>query len=50
MSNKTINIPTNTNFEQTMVDFSINWLSKVFHQANFGLGFKEIEIDFEQVL
>ena len=50
MSNKTINIPNNTNFEQTMVDFSINWLSKVFHQANFGLGFKEIEIDFEQVL
>ena len=44
------NISTNTNFEQIMVDFSINWLCKVFHQANFGLGFKEFGIDFEQAL
>ena len=50
LSNKTVNISTNTNFEQVMVDFSINWLYKVFHQANFRLGFEEIEIDFEQVL
>ena len=50
LSNKTINISTNTNFQQIMVDFSINWLCKVFHQANFGLGFEEIGIDFEQVL
>ena len=48
--NTTINISTNTSFEQIMVDFSINWLYKVFHLANFGLGFKEIEIDFEQAL
>ena len=50
LSNTTINISTNTNFEQIMVDFSINWLCKLFHQANFGLSFEEIEIDFEQLL
>ena len=50
LSNTIINISTNTNFEQIMVDFSINWLCKVFHQANFGLGFKEFGIDFEQAL
>ena len=50
LSNTIINISTNTNFEQIMVDFSINWLYKVFHQPNFGLGFKEIGIDFEQAL
>ena len=33
-----------------MVDFSINWLRKVSRQKNFKLGFKEVEIDFEQVL
>ena len=47
LSNTTINISTNTNFEQIMVNFSINWLCKIFHQANFGFGFKEIGIDFE---
>ena len=50
LSNTTINISTNTNFEQIMVHFSINGLCKVFHQANFGLGFKEIGIGFGQVL
>ena len=50
LSNTAINISTNTNFEQTMVDFIINWLCKVFHQVSFGLGFKEIRIDFEQIL
>ena len=33
-----------------MVDFSINWLRKVSRQKNFKLDFKEVEIDFEQVL
>ena len=50
LSNTTINISTNTNFEQIMLEFSINWLCKVFHQENFGFGFKEIGIDFGQVL
>ena len=50
LSNMTINISTDKNFGQIMVDFSINWLCKVFHKANFGLGFEEIGIDFEQVL
>ena len=50
LSNTIINISTNTNFEQIMVDFSINWLYKLFHKTNFGLGFKEIGIDFEQAL
>ena len=44
------NISTNTNFEQIMFEISINWLCKVFHQASSGFGFKEIGIDFEQVL
>ena len=48
--NTMINISTNTNFEQIMVDLTINWLCKVFHHANFGLGFEEIGIDFEQVV
>ena len=46
----TLNISTNTNFEQIMVDFMVNWLCKVFHQENFGLGFEETGIDFEQAL
>ena len=50
LSNATINISTNRNFEQIMVDFCVNWLCKIFHLENFGLSFKEIEIDFEQVL
>ena len=49
VSKTTINISTNINFEQIMVDFSINCLCKVFHQANFEFDFKEIGIDFEQV-
>ena len=44
LSNATINIPTNKNFEQIIV------VLKVFHQAKSGLGFEEIGIDFEQVL
>ena len=47
LSNTTIKISTNTNFEQIMVDFNINWHCKVFHQTNFGLGFKGTGIDFE---
>ena len=35
-----INISTNTTFEQTMVDFSVNWLYKVFHQANIWFSFE----------
>ena len=50
LTNTTINIFANTNYEQVMADFSINLLCKVFHQVNFGLGFQEIGIDFEQVL
>ena len=50
LSNTTINISANRTFEQVMIDFTINWLHKVFHQANFGFGFEEVEIDFEQVL
>ena len=50
LTNTTINIFANTNYEQVMADFSINFLCKVFHQVNFGLGFQEIGIDFEQVL
>ena len=45
-----INILAKTTFEQIMVNFSIKWLYKVFHQVNFGFGFEEVEIDFEQVL
>ena len=50
LSNTTTNISTSINFEKNMVDFSIIWLCKLFCQANFGLGFKEIGIDFEQAL
>ena len=46
LSNTMINISTDTNFEQIMVEFSINWLCKVFHQADFGLGFEKIVIEF----
>ena len=45
-----INISTDTDFEQIMVDFSINWLCKVFHQTDFGHSFEEIGINFERVL
>ena len=47
LSNTTIKISTNTNFEQIMVDFNINWICKVFHQTIFGLGFEGTGIDFE---
>ena len=50
LSNTTTNISTSINFEKNMVDFSIIWLCKLFCQANFGIGFKEIGIDFEQAL
>ena len=35
-----INISANTTFEQTMVDFSVNWLYKAFHQANIWFCFE----------
>ena len=41
LSNTTINISAITTFKQIMVDFSINFLHKVFdfHQANFRCDF-----------
>ena len=50
LSNTTINIFAKTTFEQIMVNFSINWLYKLIHHANFRFGFQEVEICFEQVL
>lgn len=49
MSNATTNTSANTTFKQTLADFSTNDYVSYKHQSNFGFGFEEFKVDFEQV-